>query len=281
MKVDTVILNYYTQQGARTTVDEGTFGGFPDDISTIISVIQGLLVHPGELKLHNIKISRTRVNDRNLKTLQESINHAQKLSHKSLLEQVPIEERVVNICRHFSMFMCSVLREKGIPARTRCGFATYFANGWFDDHWICEYWHKQQKRWVRVDAEVDDILALFYKIDRTKINMCDLPKEAFFTTGVLWQLHRKGLVSGKLCGFSLDSKEFGEWYIRGNLLRDFFALNKVEYTYQELSKLMQKDYQPTKKELLLLDKIANLTINADSNFSNLLKLYNKHTELRP
>jgi hypothetical protein len=33
-----------------------------------------------------------------------------------------------------------MLREAGIPARARAGFAGYFTDGFFDDHWVVEVW---------------------------------------------------------------------------------------------------------------------------------------------
>lgn len=65
------------------------------------------------------------------------------------------------------------------------------------------------------------------------------------------------------------------------MLRDFFALNKIEYSYQEESKFMDMKYTPNEKELLLLDKIADLTIHADENFDEIIKFYEQHKELRP
>jgi len=79
----------------------------------------------------------------------------------------------------------------------------------------------------------------------------------------------------------LDEGEFGERYIRGNMLRDFFALNKIEYNYQELSKFMDKEYTPNKADLLLLDKVADLTVQPDEHFDELLTFYEQHKELRP
>ena len=91
----------------------------------------------------------------------------------------------------------------------------------------------------------------------------------------------QGLVSGKLCGFSLGENQFGVWYIRGNMLRDFFALNKIEYTYQEINKLMDRNYEPNEKELLLLDKIADLTIRVDERFEELIDFYKNNKNLIP
>ncbi|TDC86167.1 hypothetical protein E1193_00430 [Micromonospora sp. KC606] len=44
-----------------------------------------------------------------------------------------------------------LLRYRGIAARARCGFATYFQPGQGVDHWIAEY--RRDGRWVRIDAE--------------------------------------------------------------------------------------------------------------------------------
>jgi len=63
------------------------------------------------------------------------------------------------------------------------------------------------------------------------------------------------------------------------MLRDFFALNKTEYTYSETSKLMKKDYTPNNDELLLLDEIASLTINIDNQFEEYQIFLNKNKQL--
>ncbi len=188
---------------------------------------------------------------------------------------------MVAICRQYSMLLCSILRERGIPARVRCGFSTYFQGGWFEDHWICEYWNKKKERWVRVDPQIDDIQIIAYNIDRFKINFLDLPKGVFFPAGILWKLYRDGFVEGKTQGFSGMPKYFGEWYIRGNLLRDFFALNEIEYLYSKESFLMKRNYKLTEKELKLLDKIAEYTSKPEINFEKLRKLYKNNKNLLP
>ncbi|WP_269803231.1 transglutaminase domain-containing protein [Streptomyces sp. Go-475] len=48
----------------------------------------------------------------------------------------PPEHRVVGTCRHFAILACAFLRARGIPARARCGFGTYCAEGRGLDHWI-------------------------------------------------------------------------------------------------------------------------------------------------
>ena len=54
------------------------------------------------------------------------------------------DQRVVGTCRHFAVLSCALLRYRGIPARARCGFATYFQKGQGLDHWVTEYWDEAQ-----------------------------------------------------------------------------------------------------------------------------------------
>ena len=46
----------------------------------------------------------------------------------------PPGQRVVGTCRHFALLSCAFLRYRGIAARVRCGFATYFQAGQGLDH---------------------------------------------------------------------------------------------------------------------------------------------------
>ena len=39
-----------------------------------------------------------------------------------------------------------MLRAKGVPARARLGFGSYFNPGYFEEHVLCEYWNAAQER---------------------------------------------------------------------------------------------------------------------------------------
>lgn len=275
-------LEYYKAQGIRTKVKKGIFDDFPDELDDIVRIIQGLLIHPCTLKrLYNLDLPQHRIKDKNLKTVQEIVNKARKLDKNSLTIPREPEKRVVAICKHFSMLLCSILREKGIPARTRCGFATYFINGWFEDHWICEYWNKKQNRWIKVDAQIDDIQAVKYNIDRNRIDFLNLPKGVFFPAGVLWKLFRDGFIGSRVEGFSGDNDDGGEWYIRGNMLRDFFALNEIEFLYSEQDLLMNTERKLKKEEIVLLDRIAKHTGKPHVNFKKIRQIYQENPHLIP
>jgi hypothetical protein len=73
-------------------------------------------------------------------------------------------------------------RSKGVPARLRCGFATYFGSGW-EDHWVCEYWDKQVQTWRLSDPQIDRVLN-----DRCRIGFDpkDVPRQCFAMAGEAW-----------------------------------------------------------------------------------------------
>ena len=49
--------------------------------------------------------------------------------------------------------LCAMLREVGTPARARAGFAGYFGNNFFHDHWVAEVWD-HDRGWHLVDAQL-------------------------------------------------------------------------------------------------------------------------------
>jgi len=111
-----------------------------------------------------------------------------------------------------------MLRQRSIPARVRCGFATYFTARPYEDHWICEYWLSTKTRWVHADAQLDRLHRDHLGI---RFDCADLPRGAFLTAGQAWKLARTGLAAPDEFGNS-DAK--GLWFLRVNVHRDLLAL---------------------------------------------------------
>jgi transglutaminase-like putative cysteine protease len=125
-------------------------------------------------------------------------------------------------CRDFSVVLCAILRHQGVPSRTRCGFGTYFLPEHYEDHWVCEVWSSERRRWILVDAQLD---ALQREVLQLDFDPLDVPYDRFIVASHAWQMVRTGHTHP-------DSFGIFEWhgfdFIRGNLVRDFIALNKVE-----------------------------------------------------
>jgi transglutaminase-like putative cysteine protease len=44
---------------------------------------------------------------------------------------------------HFTLLLVALPRARGIPARARVGFGTYFEPGQFLDHRVAEWWNER------------------------------------------------------------------------------------------------------------------------------------------
>jgi len=180
------------------------------------------------------------------------------------------ERRVIGTCRHFAVLTCALLRYRGIAARARCGFATYFQPGRSVDHWITEYWHAGEKRWVRVDSEILGLQVL----QRPE----DLVVGQFLTGGEAWAAFRGGQIDAAQYGV-YGTANWGPAEIRGNAIRDLAALNKVEMLpWDEWGRMHASYVGETGAEYdEFLDTVAAVCAEDDS--SAVVELYGRE-ELR-
>ena len=117
-----------------------------------------------------------------------------------------------------------MLRAQDIPARARCGFGGYFGTGWFEDHWVCEYWNAAAGRWVLADTQIDDVQRKMFGL---AFNVLDTSREDFLVAGDAWARCRAGEADPARFGLSFMN-EGGYWWIAANLIRDVAALNNME-----------------------------------------------------
>jgi hypothetical protein len=133
------------------------------------------------------------------------------------------QRRSFGTCRDYAIMLAGMLRHQSIPARIRCGFATYFTPGPFEDHWICEYWSTANDRWIRADAQLDQ---LHREQLGLRFDAADLPPDVFLTAGQAWQRARSGRAEDTSFG---QGSARGSWFLRVNVYRDLLALTN-QYT---------------------------------------------------
>ncbi len=165
--------------------------------------------------------------------------------------------RVVGTCRHFAVISCALLRHRGIPARVRCGFATYFQTGRGLDHWITEYRDDASGRWVRIDSEVLGAEILDHPDD--------LRPGEFLSGGEAWTAFRGGDLDASTFGV-YGTNNWGAAEIRGNTVKDLAALNKVETLpwdeWGRMTAAYSGETGPDYDELL--DSVAGVCASDDS-----------------
>lgn len=165
-----------------------------------------------------------------------------------------LEDRFSGNCRHFAVLTVALLRHVGVPARARCGFSSYFEPDKWVDHWIVE--HHDRNRWVQLDPQVDDHQRQATGLDA---DPTDLPAGLFLSAGAAWLACRAGEQDGDRFGI-MD--EWGQWFIKGNIVRDLAALNKIEMLpWDGWSNLEGPVTSPD--DLAVLDEVAELTVSND------------------
>ncbi len=190
----------------------------PDRVVDICRVAQALLVPPDFAV--GIDIPEDRYDEKSIRSAGNILRRLIALDATPIQEERPLEHRVVGTCRHFTVLSCAFLRHRGIAARARCGFASYFDEGSFVDHWVVEYWHDGDARWVRLDSE---ILGVALGPDPE-----DLRPGEFLSGGEAWVLCRDEGVDPSRFGVQGVPENWGIGEVRGNVIRDLAALNKVE-----------------------------------------------------
>ena len=306
-------LNYYRSPGKLTDLTKHgeEIAKLSDDVSDLVKAVQGLILHDMWLDRYGVKATEAQKCSAITPSMADIIDTSKEIEGSKVLGYNDPHLRVIACCREFSTMLCALLRAKGIPARARCGFATYLAKaGDYEDHWMCEVW--DGKEWQKVDPQIDDFQLNSFKTYVKKhedidpeyrqmlleLDPMELTDRDFVIAGKAWQMCREGKVDPKHFGIGIDPNLFGLdslsglWFVKGNLIRDFLALNKIELLpfvegiekkkdYWNSWPIMANNGEITKEEMNLLDTLAELTLQPDKNHKEIITTYRENPELEP
>jgi hypothetical protein len=250
----------------------------PGDIPGLVRTLQGLAVHIFWAERCGLALSDERKQEVGLRTLPRKLARLLELDDAPLDVARPLERRLVSNCRDFSVLAAGVLRARGVPARARCGFGTYFRPNHYEDHWVVEAWDAPTARWVRFDAQIDEMMRGALKLTFDTHDMGTALGTPFVTAGEAWRLCRKG---------QADPDAFGifQWkgwdFIKGNLYRDLLALNKVEILPWDFWPGMGAECAALPPEgWARLDRLAELTQGPAEDFDAVRGVYEQDLSLR-
>jgi hypothetical protein len=268
-------LDYYAAPGPMTEfggVSDGVFDGLPTEPDALARAVQGLIVHEMWAHAYGLDDSESRQHELQARSATEMTEVIQRLHAASFAHERPADQRMIGNCRHFSTLSCALLRRAGVPARARCGFADYFEPGKYVDHWVTEYWHADERRWVRIDTQLDGVQRAAIRPD---FDTEDLPAGPFLPAGEAWRQCRAGRDEpGRFGIFDM----WGLWFIHANVIRDLAALNKVELLPWDVWGAMTFMHDPEPSAVTLADTIAG-TIAADE-VGAIRDVYEANDELR-
>ena len=128
-------------------------------------------------------------------------------------------------------------------------------------------WDSGERRWRLVDPELSERHLAHYQIG---FDPFDVPRNQFIVGGRAWQLCRTGAADPKTFGLAPDLPEpRGIRFVRGHVIQDLAALNKMELLLWDVWGLMQAEPDAS---LALVDEIAERTQAADG-FADVQQLY--------
>jgi hypothetical protein len=249
----------------------------PADVAGAAKAVQGLCIHDFVAEpLYGFKVPPARSHEIHIRPAEALIDRLLDMEPGPLSQTRPVANRLVVRCRHYALLHISALREKGIPARLRGGFAAYFNPPYYEDHWITEYWNADEARWVLADPQLDDVwMARLGSFD----DPLDLGRQNFIVSADAWKMCRNGRADPAAFGIGAGNLR-GLWFVAGSLIRDLAALNKVEMLPWDVwgaQPMPDKDIPAD--DLALLDDIADLTSDPDCSPADLAALYSGDARL--
>jgi hypothetical protein len=187
-----------------------------------------------------------------LRWLERMLAADQARNPPSLETERPVAARLQGCCRDHTLLCVGVLRQHGIPARSRVGFASYFRPGWNHDHVVVEAW--QGDRWVRFDSELEP--------GDFPFDTLDIPTGAgapFATAAEAWRDHRARRVDVDTYGVDVGSPIAGAWFVRTYVVMELAHRLKDELLLWDGWGVMGPDADSDE----LVDEVAELLVAAD------------------
>ena len=232
----------------------------PGDISVIRRVSQELVQHyTGASDGSFVPVRGPRLQEVDLRFAAAMLERLKQLGAPVLDRSRPLAERIVRCCRDFAVLFVAIAREKGIPARVRVGYASYFIPDWYLDHVVAEVWDGGAGRWRLVEAEITDAFAR-KGVNGGPLDPLDVPRDRFLTGPQAWREAREGRLDPGRCVVAPD---FDEPYTRGwsslrvHVVHDLQALAKAEMLLWDQWGIMNED-DPL-SHAALLDDVAGDT----------------------
>lgn len=181
-----------------------------------------------------------------------------------------VENRLVITCRFVALLMASLLKARGIPARVRAGYAPYIRSDGMETHWITQYWHLPEERWITIDADASS--------KERSFDPFDMAPETFHFGAASWLAVREGRQDANL--YLMGGRSALENLAR-MLFFDFHALMNNEIPYDQAPVFTAVDFNTGEQEKLqALDALARLMLEPEEHFSQLQHIWETNRDFR-
>jgi hypothetical protein len=124
-------LDFYAQLSFMTDPRDhaGLFSDLPDEIPALCRAVQGLLLHQYWAGAYGYSIPAARASEYQIRDVAGKLARIMEVDERPPVVPRPPDRGPVGNCRDYPVLLTAMLRFRGIPARTRCGFGAYAVRG--------------------------------------------------------------------------------------------------------------------------------------------------------
>jgi len=219
----------------------------------LADTLEGFVVHYAVARSRGFEIPPQAENDSNLRLVSRLLAEAVKRDARPLIQHRALGDCLYGTCHDFALLATSVLREHGIAARLRVGFANYFRAGLWEDHWVCE--HHSNGRWTILDAQLGPRARTEFRI---AFDVADVPSTSWRPAASIWRALRSGALDPSTCGVFFAGIT-GNWFAAASVMRDMAALAGVEtlpWDYWGIGRVICATHQVTEEQASAIDQLA-------------------------
>ncbi|WP_157930545.1 transglutaminase-like domain-containing protein [Glycomyces xiaoerkulensis] len=256
-------LAHYTRPGRLTGAGahHDALRALPADVPALFEAVQGLVIHEYLPDLYGLDREPGYTETAHLRSVEHILGRLL-ADGRPLTERREPADRFGGCCCHFTVIAVAALRAHGVPARARCGFATYFQPDWYEDHWVVERWDADRSEWILSDPQIDSVQKSGLPV---AIDPLRLTRDEFVVGGEAWRRYREGRLDPDHCGFAAHREFGGLHWIVNDHLKDVAALAGMEMLPWDFWGPMvppggSVDAEPAG----LLDRLASLTADPET-----------------
>jgi hypothetical protein len=233
-------------------------GALPTDPAGLSAVARNVIVH---YRASGQELPAATRDDINSRWLAAILDADQARHGHPFAAPREVTARVQGCCRDHTLFCVGALRTRGIPARSRVGFAGYFVDGWHHDHVVVEA--RLDERWRRFDAEVDAPRAgLASPMD---FGTFPVDSHGFVTAAQVWLAHRAGEVDASTYGVDPEVPGFrGERFVFDEVIHEVaHRFGDELLLWDGWGRIGEPDEPVTAADAHWIDEVARLLVAAD------------------
>jgi len=221
-------LNFYVTQSKYTSLGDflSLVESVPNNIEAVCKCARNVIEHFHGL--NSKKISLSRFLDVDLRCNATILERIKKSGYENIVDDISFNNKIIGTCRMQAVFACGLLRAKGIPARVRYKYCTYFIEDFNHEQVVVEYWCSKIKKWMTADPAMNHEVLEQKKI-KIDFDLCQVPADKSMTISTAWKKCRRQLANPDSFGaYNQENRYNGYKHIRKKLYHDLACLNKVE-----------------------------------------------------